>query len=207
MKIEKFVVGPVGTNCYIVQNEEKKECFLVDPGACPPEMISHIKRAGLTVKAVLLTHGHFDHIMGLDGVLKEFQVPVYVCKEERELMENAQLNSSLLMLGQAYSFSGAEYIADGDVLFPAGIRVHVIFTPGHTAGGCCYYLPEEHVLFSGDTLFRASIGRTDLPTGMTGQLVRSVREKLFILPDDTKVYPGHMDETTIEYEKKYNPFI
>lgn len=207
MKIEKFVVGPVGTNCYIVQNEEKKECFLVDPGACPPEMISHIKRAGLTVKAVLLTHGHFDHIMGLDGVLKEFQVPVYVCKEERELMENAQLNSSLLMLGQAYSFSGAEYIADGDVLFPAGIRVHVIFTPGHTAGGCCYYLPEEHVLFSGDTLFRASIGRTDLPTGRTGQLVRSVREKLFVLPDDTKVYPGHMDETTIEYEKKYNPFI
>ena len=78
MKIEKFVVGPVGTNCYIVQNEEKKECFLVDPGACPPEMISHIKRAGLTVKAVLLTHGHFDHIMGLDGVLKEFQVPVVV---------------------------------------------------------------------------------------------------------------------------------
>ena len=207
MKIEKFVVGPVGTNCYIVQNEEKKECFLVDPGACPPEMISHIKRAGLTVKAVLLTHGHFDHIMGLDGVLKEFQVPVYVCKEERELMENAQLNSSLLMLGQAYSFSGAEYIADGDVLFPAGIRVHVIFTPGHTAGGCCYYLPEEHVLFSGDTLFHASIGRTGLPTGRTGQLVRSVREKLFVLPDDTKVYPGHMDETTIEYEKKYNPFI
>lgn len=207
MKIEKFVVGPVGTNCYIVQNEEKKECFLVDPGACPPEMISHIKRAGLTVKAVLLTHGHFDHIMGLDGVLKEFQVPVYVCKEERELMENAQLNSSLLMLGQAYSFSGAEYIADGDVLFPAGIRVHVIFTPGHTAGGCCYYLPEEHVLFSGDTLFHVSIGRTDLPTGRTGQLVRSVREKLFVLPDDTKVYPGHMDETTIEYEKKYNPFI
>ena len=207
MKIEKFVVGPVGTNCYIVQNEEKKECFLVDPGACPPEMISHIKRAGLTVKAVLLTHGHFDHIMGLDGVLKEFQVSVYVCKEERELMENAQLNSSLLMLGQAYSFSGAEYIADGDVLFPAGIRVHVIFTPGHTAGGCCYYLPEEHVLFSGDTLFHASIGRTDLPTGRTGQLVRSVRERLFVLPDDTKVYPGHMDETTIEYEKKYNPFI
>lgn len=207
MKIEKFVLGPVGTNCYIVQNEEKKECFIVDPGACPPEFVSHIRKSGLTVKAVLLTHGHFDHIMGLDGLLKEFAVPVYVCGEERELIENAQLNSSLLMLGQAYSFSGAEYISDGDVLFPAGIRVHVIFTPGHTAGGCCYYLPEERVLFSGDTLFHASVGRTDLPTGSSSQLVHSVREKLFILPDDTKVCPGHMDETTIEYEKKFNPFV
>ncbi len=207
MKIERFVLGPVGTNCYIVSNGETKECFLVDLAACPPELVSHIKKTGLTVKAVLLTHGHFDHIMGLDRFLEEFPAPVYACKAERELLENAQLNSSASMLGQPYTFNGAEYLADGEILNLAGMKIQVLHTPGHTAGGCCYYIAGENVLFSGDTLFRASIGRTDLPTGSMSELVRSVREKLFVLPDETKVYPGHMEETDIAYEKKYNPFL
>ncbi len=207
IKIEKFVLGPVGTNCYIVRNEENKECFLVDPAACPPELAGHIKSEGLTVRAVVLTHGHFDHIMGLDGVTEAFSVPVYAYKGEKALLEDAQMNSSATMLGQPYTFSEADYTDDGQEMEIAGFQVRVIHTPGHTAGGCCYYIPEEGVLFSGDTLFHASVGRTDLPTGSMGQLVRSIREKLFILPDETKVYPGHMEETTIGYEKKYNPFL
>ena len=207
MKIERFVLGSVGTNCYIVSSEEMKECFLVDLAACPPELVSHIKKSGLTVKAVLLTHGHFDHIMGLDRFLEEFPVPVYACKAEEELLENAQLNFSASMLGQPYTFSGAEYLVNGELLTLAGMKIQVIHTPGHTAGGCCYYIAGENVLFSGDTLFRASIGRTDLPGGSMSDLVRSVREKLFVLPDETKVYPGHMEETDIAYEKKYNPFL
>lgn len=207
MKIENFVLGPVGTNCYIVINEGTKECFLVDMAACPPELVSHIKNSGLTVKAVLLTHGHFDHIMGLDRFLEEFPAPVYACAAEKELLESPQLNSSSGMLGQPYTFHGAQYVKDGDLLDIAGMKLQVIQTPGHTIGGCCYYIADEQTLFSGDTLFRASIGRTDLPTGSMGALVRSVKEKILVLPDETRVYPGHMEETTVGYEKKYNPFL
>ena len=207
MKIENFVLGPVGTNCYIVSNEETKECFLVDMAACPPELVSHIKNSGLMVKAVLLTHGHFDHIMGLDRFLEEFPAPVYACAAEKELLESPQLNSSSGMLGQPYTFHGAQYVKDGDLLEIAGMKIQVIQTPGHTIGGCCYYIADEQTLFSGDTLFRASIGRTDLPTGSMGALVRSVTEKILVLPDETRVYPGHMEETTVGYEKKYNPFL
>ena len=207
MKIENFVLGPVGTNCYIVINEGTKECFLVDMAACPPELVSHIKNSGLTVKAVLLTHGHFDHIMGLDRFLEEFPAPVYACAAEKELLESPQLNSSSGMLGQPYTFHGAQYVKDGDLLEIAGMKIQVIQTPGHTIGGCCYYIADEQTLFSGDTLFRASIGRTDLPTGSMGALVRSVKEKILVLPDETRVYPGHMEETTVGYEKKYNPFL
>ena len=207
MKIENFVLGPVGTNCYIVINEGTKECFLVDMAACPPELVNHIKNSGLTVKAVLLTHGHFDHIMGLDRFLEEFPAPVYACAAEKELLESPQLNSSSGMLGQPYTFHGAQYVKDGDLLEIAGMKIQVIQTPGHTIGGCCYYIADEQTLFSGDTLFRASIGRTDLPTGSMGALVRSVKEKILVLPDETRVYPGHMEETTVGYEKKYNPFL
>ncbi len=207
MKIENFVLGPVGTNCYIVINEGTKECFLVDMAACPPELVSHIKNSGLTVKAVLLTHGHFDHIMGLDRFLEEFPAPVYACAAEKELLESPQLNSSSGMLGQPYTFHGAQYVKDGDLLDIAGMKIQVIQTPGHTIGGCCYYIADEQTLFSGDTLFRASIGRTDLPTGSMGALVRSVKEKILVLPDETRVYPGHMEGTTVGYEKKYNPFL
>ena len=111
------------------------------------------------------------------------------------------------MMGTRYTFSDARYIKDGQMLEAAGIEIRVIHTPGHTAGGCCYYIEKEGVLFSGDTLFHASIGRTDFPTGSSSQLVRSVKERLFVLPEETKVYPGHMDETVIGYEKKYNPFV
>lgn len=207
MKVGKFVLGPVATNCYIGINEETKECFIVDPATCPPEFVSYIKNAGLTVKAVLLTHGHFDHIMGLDALLKEFPVPVYAHEAERDVLESEQLNSSASMLGQPYSFSGADYVTNRQELRIAGFEIRVIYTPGHTVGGCCYYIEKEKTLFSGDTLFHGSVGRTDLPTGSMGQLVSSVRDRLFVLPDDTKVYPGHMEETTIGYEKKYNPFI
>ena len=206
MKIEKFVIGMLGTNCYIVQNEKTKECFLVDLAACPPELVGHIRQAGLKVQAVLLTHGHFDHIMGIDAFLKEFQVPVYAYEEERALLNDASLNASA-EYSSGYTFSGADYLKDDQKLEIAGTQICVIHTPGHTIGGCCYYLPEEHVLFSGDTLFYGSMGRTDFPTGSQSQLIRSIHGKLFPLPEETVVYPGHMSETTIGFEKMHNPFL
>lgn len=206
MKIERFALGPLGTNCYIVSNEDTKECFIVDLAACRSEFVAKIRRDGLDVKAVLLTHGHFDHIMGIKDFLEQFPAPVYAHEAEKALLENAQMNASA-MYGGGYTFTGARYLKDGQELEIAGAKIRVIHTPGHTVGGCCYYLQEEGVLFSGDTLFQASVGRTDFPTGSSSQLIRSVKEKLMILPDETRVCPGHMDETTIQYEKRYNPFL
>lgn len=206
MKIENFVIGMIGTNCYIVQNEETKECILIDPAVCQDKLVKHMKDAGLKLTAILLTHGHFDHIMGIDGFLEEFLVPVYAHEEERALLNDAALNSSSVY-GAGYTFAGATYVKDGDKLHLAGMEIEVIYTPGHTIGGCCYYIPEQGVLFSGDTLFCASVGRSDFPTGSAGQLIRSIQEKLMCLPEDTKVYPGHMDETTIGFEKLNNPFL
>ena len=207
MKILNFVLGMVGTNCYLVVNEEEKQCILIDPAVYSGEIAEQIRREGLDLRAILLTHGHFDHIMGIDGFRKEFpEIPVYAHREEEALLKDASMNASL-EFGRQYTFSGAAYAEDGDVLDLAGMQFRVIHTPGHTIGGGCYYLQEEKVLFSGDTLFRESIGRTDFPTGNGGQLMRSIREKLFTLPEETAVYPGHMERTTIGDEKKYNPYF
>ena len=207
MKIQNFVLGMVGTNCYLVVNEEEKQCILIDPAVYSGEIAEQIRREGLDLRGILLTHGHFDHIMGIDGFRKEFpEIPVYAHREEEALLKDASMNASL-EFGRQYTFSGAAYAEDGDVLDLAGMQFQVIHTPGHTIGGCCYYLQEEKVLFSGDTLFRESIGRTDFPTGNGGQLMRSIREKLFTLPEETAVYPGHMERTTIGDEKKYNPYF
>lgn len=207
MKVERFVTGIISTNCYLAINEETKQTVVIDPAASPSSLMGHLKAEGLKVEAILLTHGHFDHIMGIDGFRKEFpEIPVYAHREEEALLKDASMNASL-EFGRQYTFSGAAYAEDGDVLDLAGMQFRVIHTPGHTIGGCCYYLQEEKVLFSGDTLFRESIGRTDFPTGNGGQLMRSIREKLFTLPEETAVYPGHMERTTIGDEKKYNPYF
>ena len=156
--------------------------------------------------AVLLTHGHFDHILGIDDVLKNFDVPVYLHKDDEETINSVYLNLSRSYIG-GYTFGGSTYIEDGQVLNLAGYQFQVIHTPGHTPGGACYYIESEGTLFSGDTLFANSVGRTDFENGCTSDLVRSIKEKLFQLPDDVLVYPGHLGETTIGHEKKYNPYV
>ena len=122
------------------------------------------------------------------------------------MLEDPQQNMTM-SCGFPYAYKGAQAVQDGQVLSLIGYEIKVLHTPGHTVGGCCYYLPEEEALFCGDTLFCGSIGRTDLPTGSSRDLAHSIREKLMILPDETKLYPGHMDESTIGYEKEINPFI
>lgn len=206
MKVEKFVTGIISTNCYLVINEDTKQAVVIDPAACPSYLMSHIKSEGLKIEAILLTHGHFDHIMGIDGFLSEFDVPVYVHEEDADAMEDPVLNQSSTYTS-GYTFDKARYLRDRQTLELAGYTFQVIHTPGHTKGGCCYYVASEGVLFSGDTLFQNSVGRTDFVNSSTSDLVHSVREKLFLLPDDTMVYPGHMGETKIGHEKKYNPYV
>lgn len=206
MKVEKFVTGIISTNCYLAINEETKQAVVIDPAACPSYLMSHIKSEGLKVEAILLTHGHFDHIMGIDGFLSEFDAPVYVHEDDADAMEDPALNQSSTYTS-GYTFGKAQYLRDHQTLELAGYTFQVIHTPGHTKGGCCYYVASEDVLFSGDTLFQNSVGRTDFVNSSTSELVHSVREKLFLLPDDTIVYPGHMGETKIGHEKKYNPYV
>ena len=206
MKVEKFVTGIISTNCYLAINEETKQTVVIDPAACPSYLMSHIKSEGLKVDAILLSHGHFDHIMGIDGFLSEFDVPVYVHEDDADAMEDPVLNQSSTYTS-GYTFGKARYLRDRQTLELAGYTFQVIHTPGHTKGGCCYYVASEDVLFSGDTLFLNSVGRTDFVNSSTSDLMHSVREKLFLLPDDTIVYPGHMGETKIGYEKKHNPYV
>lgn len=206
MRMERFVIGPIGTNCYVLVNEETKEVVIVDPAACPDEMVSHVKAKGYVPKAILLTHSHYDHILGIDEWVLLYPMPVYVHEEEKELLEDPALNLSAYRAG-GYTYQHAEPVKDGDVLELAGFQIQVIHTPGHTKGGCCYYIAKEEVLISGDTLFYHSVGRSDLPTGNMAELVRSVKEKLFCLPDEVMVYPGHDRATCIADEKMYNPYV
>ena len=207
MIIKRFILGMASTNSYVVTNTDTKESIIVDIGSYSDVMNNYLNDNGYTLKGILLTHGHFDHIMGLDGMIKKHDVPIYIFEDEMDMLKDPSLNASV-DFGLNYAY-GAKVngLRDGEVLSIAGMDFKVIHTPGHTGGGCCYYMESEGTLFSGDTLFRASVGRSDLPTGSGGTLIRSIRDRLMTLPDETKVYPGHMDSTTIGYEKKYNPFV
>ena len=206
MKVERFLTGILSTNCYVAWDEQTKAAVMVDPAAYPKKMAEFLKEEGLEIQAVLLTHGHFDHIMGLDALLNDYPVPVYVHEAEKELIADPKTNLSLTYTN-GYVFENAVYVTDGQKIEAAGTVFEVLFTPGHTLGGCCYYAESEHILFSGDTLFRWSIGRSDLPTGDEATLIRSIKEKLLVLPEHTVVYPGHMAATTIQTEKTANPFL
>ena len=207
MKVELFVTGILGTNSYVVINEETKEAVIIDPAKLSKKMREYIDGEGLQVKAILLTHAHFDHIMGIDEVIQAYgEMPVYVEENDLELLNHAELNESKTYT-KGYSYAGGDVIHGGEVLSLIGQEFQVIHTPGHTAGGVCYYVENAGVLFSGDTLFRASIGRFDFKTSSETALISSVKDKLFLLPDETIVYPGHMSATKIGFEKEVNPYV
>lgn len=206
MRLGQMVVGSVATNCYFLENTETHEVILVDPGDRPFDIQNKIEDMGCHLVAILLTHGHFDHIMAVPALKDLYEhVKIYACAAEKTLLANPSVNCSS-MVGHACSIEPDVLVFDGDKLEIAGIKIEVVTTPGHTEGSCCYYLPDENILLSGDTLFEGSIGRTDLPTGNMGKILDSLKKLFNQLPEDTDVFPGHGDSTTIRYEKRYNPF-
>lgn len=203
--VQSMVVGEVMTNCYFLQNPQTKELIIIDPGDRASDIQKKVSAMEGKVVAILLTHGHFDHIMALERVRGFYECPVYAEEHEREVLADPMKNLTG-MTGDGISVSADRYVKDGDELHLAGFRILVMHTPGHTIGGCCYYLPDEKVLFSGDTLFAGSCGRTDFPTASTTDMLKSLRRIMTEIPDDVAVYPGHNMATTIRDEKEFNPY-
>lgn len=205
LKIGRLMMGICQTNCYFIYEEGKRDVIFIDPADKGAYIYDALAERGFAVAGILLTHGHFDHIWGLEELREKSGAKVYAYEAERELCNDAKLNVSA-GAGRACSVDADVYVRDGEEITIAGMTCKVIATPGHTKGSCCYYFADGGILISGDTLFAESVGRTDLPTGSMHELVRSIKEKLFLLPDETRVYPGHGEATEIGYEKKHNPF-
>ncbi len=204
-RIKTYPVGQIGTNCYIIFREHFNKAIIVDPGDEGANILEQCRKFSVSPEVILLTHGHFDHIMGVEEIKRAFpEVVVYAGEKEKDLLTDPSVNLSA-NIGRPCSLNADRYVNDGETLEAAGILAHVIATPGHTEGCVCYYMKEEDVLISGDTLFLESLGRTDLPTGDQFKIINSIRQKLFPLPGDTMVYPGHGSVTTIGHEKSYNP--
>lgn len=206
MKIIKMVLGEVQTNCYVLYNEESKEGIIIDPSNNPSKIINKLEEEGIKPVVILLTHGHFDHIMAAPKLMEHFGIEVHGYVEEASLVKDPILNAAYL-INSKFTMELSQVFHEGDILEFAGFQLKVIHTPGHTKGSVCFHLEDKDVLFSGDTLFYQSVGRTDLPTGDGMMLLRSIEKKLLALADETICYPGHGIVTTIGDERKYNPFI
>ncbi|MGI6071051.1 MAG: MBL fold metallo-hydrolase [Blautia sp.] len=202
LEMQQLILGMVYTNCYFLKNKETGELFIVDPADAPQKIEAMVDRMEGRPTAVLLTHGHYDHILAANALREKYGLKIYACEEERELLENPAAN-----LSGSCSVTADVWLKDQEVFQAAGFQVQMLHTPGHTKGSCCYYLEDEKILLSGDTLFCESVGRTDLPTGSTSAIVRSLHRLLDTLPDEVEVYPGHESMTTIAHEKRYNPFV
>ena len=209
MKIDCLALGAYETNCYVLRGSEAaKDCLIVDAGLGADQLIKFLQEHKLNPVSVILTHGHIDHIEGVAALRTEFpDIKVYIHKLDADMLTEPHTNLSA-MTGAAFSIEPADFfLEEQSIIEQAEIKLSVLHTPGHTPGGICLYCEDEGVVFTDDTLFADSIGRTDFPNGNTEQLLQSIREKLFTLPDETKVYPGHGPNTTIDHEKKHNQFL
>ena len=203
MIIKTFIEPPIENNNYLIIDEESKEAALVDCSAYDENILIELKKQGVKLKYILLTHGHFDHIGGLNDLAKDIEVLMH--SGDKEWVE--QVNDYLPMIGMPSMEVPKidRYIEDNEIIKVGNLEIKVIHTPGHTQGGVCFYI-DGH-LFSGDTIFRESVGRCDLPGGNFSQIVESIENKIFILPEDTVIYPGHGKTTTVSWEKEHNSYF
>ena len=209
MEIRRFFTGPLQVNTYI-SHDDTGLGFIVDPGGFSAQAASYISEQKIDLQYIILTHGHADHIGGVKGFKDKFpNAKVIASVHEKELLQDGHLNSSIMICGEEVTVDADIYVEDGDELTVGNTHLSFLHTPGHSPGGMCIIATEGEgqVCYSGDTLFFLSIGRTDFYGGDMDVLCRSIREKLYVLPDDTIVLPGHMQETLIGNEKRNNPFV
>lgn len=208
MNVKIFMSGDDSATSYIVYNE-KKEAVLIDPSFKASKIVKWLKEESINLLAILLTHGHFDHIEGIEEVKKSFSCPIYIEKNDEVLLDNPYKNGSVLFGKYVQVVEKTENLWDEETLHFSDIEVQVIHTPFHTPGSVCFYFPKIQSLFTGDTLFYRSIGRTDLPLGNAKDVANSLLKlkKLYETNGDMKVYPGHGNSTSLEKEMKFNPFM
>ncbi len=206
MEIITFTDYSFGSNTYLAVNEEEGKAVLIDAGVSPSQVLKYLEDHGLQLEAVLLTHGHPDHLMGLKEIVDATGAPAYMHPADAEMVKSIP-PLFLRMLGLDDLELPEEFLPleDGQELELGGMRFKVLHTPGHSEGSVCFL--TDGVLFDGDLVFRGSIGRTDFPGGSMQTLLRSVKEKIFTLPSETRIYPGHLDSTVVGWEKRTNPFL
>lgn len=222
-RIKTVNVGMIGTNCYVLykadnenndnlndnvidNKQSTKQAIIVDPGDDAEKIYNAVEQLDVTPVAVLLTHGHFDHILAVNEVASKYNIYIYASDAEKQLLEDDNLN---LSASYRRNCTVKKYVAlkDKEKINLAGFEITPILTPGHTAGSTSYYIDDEKILFSGDMLFQESVGRTDFPTGSDRDIINSLNNKLMKLDDSVKVYPGHGPDTTIGYERQCNPYV
>ena len=202
MKIQKFLTGYIGTNCYLLI-ADSGDAAVIDPGGESGELLKALE--GLTLRMILLTHAHYDHMGGADALRSRFPgVPVYVHEQDKEMLETARYNFSEAICGEGCATHADRLLQDGDTRPLGELEIRVLHTPGHTMGGVCYL--TEDAIFCGDTVFMGSVGRTDLYGGSYSTLSRSVKA-LAALEGDYTLYPGHGPETTLAAERRQNPYM
>lgn len=206
MIIRKLELGPFAANCYIVGSESTKEGMIIDPGTMPEEIMKHVEELGLKIKIIVMTHHHMDHVGALAAVKEATSAEVAIHADDARYLRGGGPMSQIFGLSQEAP-SPDRLLKEGDVIDIGELHFQVIHTPGHSPGGICLLEMDEEVLFSGDTLFQFSIGRTDFPGGSHDRLIKNIMDKLMVLPDNTTVYTGHGPDTTIGIERKVNPFL
>lgn len=205
MDLKLFYTGPMQVNTYLCVDESSKKGFIVDPGGASKPMENYIDSNEYDIEYIILTHGHGDHVCGVLHYKELYDAPIVGHKDDNFLFNDANENLSLQFVGKRIEFTPDVYVNEGDTLNVGNMELKIFHTPGHTPGGISILV--DNILFSGDTLFADSIGRTDFKGGSFSVLKQAVHSKLFVLPDDTFVLPGHMGTTTIGHEKQYNPFL
>ena len=207
MDVRSFTVGPVAENCYIARRDGADHGVIVDPGEEAERILGAVDSLGLTIDAILVTHCHFDHIGAVAPVAEAMGAPVWCPEIEVPVLADIMSYVPWPGFGPFESYNADETVAGGEHLSLAGLEIDVVFTPGHSPGHVTYAIPAEGALFSGDVLFRGSVGRTDLPGGDWGTLLESIRGLVDSFPEETTVYPGHMGITTLGAERATNPFL
>lgn len=210
MEIKKFVFSPFMENTYIISNENR-ECLIIDPGCYDANeqkaLENYITERGLTPKLLLNTHCHLDHVFGNAFVMDKYKIPLAMHQLDLPTLAMGERSAMMYGLSLMPSPEPTQFLGEGDVVELGEIKLEVIFVPGHAPGHIVFYNKDEGYVINGDVLFQESIGRTDLPGGDHATLLKNIKEKMYQLPDETIVYCGHGEETTIGHEKKYNPFV